>query len=96
MFEDDKEETVPNQNGKSQTPMLDNFGVNLNQMYIDGKFDKVVGRDKEVDRIIQILSRRKKNNPIIIGEPGCVSEDTLITVRLIQNTENYNHTIHEI
>ncbi len=55
---------------KSKTPVLDNFGRDLTQMAEDGKLDPVVGRQKEIERISQILSRRKKNNPILIGEPG--------------------------
>ncbi len=55
---------------KSKTPVLDNFGRDLTQMAEEGKLDPVVGRQKEIERISQILSRRKKNNPILIGEPG--------------------------
>jgi ATP-dependent Clp protease ATP-binding subunit ClpC len=55
---------------KSSTPMLDSFGIDLTQAVIDGKVDTIVGRDTEIERIAQILSRRKKNNPVLIGEPG--------------------------
>jgi len=55
----------------SSTPVLDNFSRDLNKLAEDGKLDPVIGRDREIIRIAQILSRRKKNNPIIIGEPGC-------------------------
>jgi ATP-dependent Clp protease ATP-binding subunit ClpC len=55
---------------KSRTPVLDNFGRDLTKMAEDGKLDPVVGREKEIERVSQILSRRKKNNPILIGEPG--------------------------
>ena len=55
---------------KSSTPMLDSFGIDLTQAVIDGKVDTIVGRDTEIERISQILSRRKKNNPVLIGEPG--------------------------
>ena len=55
----------------SNTPVLDNFSRDLNKLAEAGKLDPVVGRDREILRIAQILSRRKKNNPIIIGEPGC-------------------------
>ena len=55
---------------KSKTPVLDNFGRDLTLMAEEGKLDPVVGRKKEIERISQILSRRKKNNPILIGEPG--------------------------
>jgi ATP-dependent Clp protease ATP-binding subunit ClpC len=57
--------------GDSQTPALDNFSRDLIKLAEQGKLDPVVGREKEILRIAQILSRRKKNNPIIIGEPGC-------------------------
>jgi ATP-dependent Clp protease ATP-binding subunit ClpC len=56
--------------GRTKTPTLDEFGVNLTQSAMDGKLDPVVGREKEVDRVIQILGRRTKNNPVLIGEPG--------------------------
>ena len=55
---------------KSKTPVLDNFGRDLTRMAEDGKLDPIVGREKEIERVSQILSRRKKNNPILIGEPG--------------------------
>jgi ATP-dependent Clp protease ATP-binding subunit ClpC len=55
----------------SNTPVLDNFSRDLNKLAESGKLDPVIGRDREILRIAQILSRRKKNNPIIIGEPGC-------------------------
>jgi ATP-dependent Clp protease ATP-binding subunit ClpC len=55
---------------KSKTPVLDNFGRDLTKMGEDGKLDAIVGREKEIERVSQILSRRKKNNPILIGEPG--------------------------
>jgi ATP-dependent Clp protease ATP-binding subunit ClpC len=57
-------------NKKSKTPVLDNFGRDLTEMAEDGKLDQVVGREKEIERVSQILSRRKKNNPLLIGEPG--------------------------
>ncbi|MDB4088093.1 ATP-dependent Clp protease ATP-binding subunit [Flavobacteriales bacterium] len=55
---------------KSKTPVLDNFGRDLTKFAEDGKLDPVVGRQEEIERVSQILSRRKKNNPILIGEPG--------------------------
>ncbi|MFT6209912.1 MAG: ATP-dependent Clp protease ATP-binding subunit ClpC [Bacteroidia bacterium] len=55
---------------KSKTPVLDNFGRDLTTFAEEGKLDPVVGREKEIERVSQILSRRKKNNPILIGEPG--------------------------
>ncbi|MBL6670580.1 MAG: ATP-dependent Clp protease ATP-binding subunit, partial [Flavobacteriaceae bacterium] len=55
---------------KSKTPVLDNFGKDLTKSAAQGKLDPVVGREKEIERVSQILSRRKKNNPLLIGEPG--------------------------
>jgi len=55
---------------KSKTPVLDNFGRDLTQMAEDGKLDPIIGREKEIERVAQVLSRRKKNNPVLIGEPG--------------------------
>ena len=54
----------------SKTPVLDNFGTNLTQAALEGKLDPCVGREKEIKRVVEILGRRKKNNPILIGEPG--------------------------
>ncbi|MFM7730178.1 MAG: Clp protease N-terminal domain-containing protein, partial [Flavobacteriales bacterium] len=55
---------------KSKTPVLDNFGRDLTKLAEEGKLDPIVGREKEIERVSQVLSRRKKNNPILIGEPG--------------------------
>ena len=55
---------------KSKTPVLDNFGRDLTALANSGKLDPVIGREKEIERVSQILSRRKKNNPLLIGEPG--------------------------
>ncbi|MBP5642787.1 MAG: ATP-dependent Clp protease ATP-binding subunit [Bacteroidales bacterium] len=78
MDEDEDEETpiktTDNQqkkgNTKSNTPILDSFGRDLTKAAEEGRLDPIVGREKELERIAQILSRRKKNNPILIGEPG--------------------------
>ena len=59
------------QSSDSSTPVLDNFSRDLNKLAEAGKLDPVIGRDREILRIAQIISRRKKNNPIILGEPGC-------------------------
>ena len=56
--------------GKSKTPVLDNFGRDVTKLAESGNLDPIVGREKEIERVSQILSRRKKNNPILIGEPG--------------------------
>ncbi len=55
---------------KTKTPVLDNFGRDLTKLALEDKLDPVVGREKEIERVAQILSRRKKNNPVLIGEPG--------------------------
>jgi ATP-dependent Clp protease ATP-binding subunit ClpC len=55
---------------KSKTPVLDNFGRDLTKLAEDGKLDPIVGREREIERVAQVLSRRKKNNPVLIGEPG--------------------------
>jgi ATP-dependent Clp protease ATP-binding subunit ClpC len=71
MDDDDKTMSKKQSQSESSTPVLDNFSRDLNRLAEEGKLDPVIGRDKEILRIAQILSRRKKNNPIIIGEPGC-------------------------
>jgi ATP-dependent Clp protease ATP-binding subunit ClpC len=73
-FSDDDKKSFeqPRKSGatKSRTPVLDNFGRDLSQLADEGKLDPIIGRDSEIERVSQILSRRKKNNPILIGEPG--------------------------
>lgn len=73
----DSQQSAPSQQVKKQspnaaadTPILDSFGTDLTKAASEGKLDPVVGREKEIERMAQILSRRKKNNPILIGEPG--------------------------
>ncbi len=69
--DDDNDRRVrKGKDAKSATPMLDSFGKDLTKMAAEGKIDPVVGRQKELERIAQILCRRKKNNPVLIGEPG--------------------------
>ena len=63
-------QTATQQKTKSKTPVLDNFGTDLTQSAQDGKLDPCVGREREIQRVVEILGRRKKNNPILIGEPG--------------------------
>ncbi len=62
--------TTAQQKTKSKTPVLDNFGTDLTQQALEGKLDPCVGREREIQRVVEILGRRKKNNPILIGEPG--------------------------
>ena len=69
---DDDDKVVNRKKGSdSGTPVLDNFSRDLNKLAEQGKLDPVIGRENEILRIAQVLSRRKKNNPIILGEPGC-------------------------
>jgi len=68
--DDDKYKSKKNSDPKSKTPVLDTFSRDLTRQAQDGKTDPIVGRDREIERVSQILSRRKKNNPILIGEPG--------------------------
>ena len=67
---DTQQVTRTRQKPTNDTPVLDSFGTDMTQAAADGKLDPVVGREKEIERLAQILSRRKKNNPILIGEPG--------------------------
>ena len=68
--DNDRRTVRKGKDAKSATPMLDSFGKDLTKMAAEGKIDPVVGRQKELERIAQILCRRKKNNPVLIGEPG--------------------------
>jgi ATP-dependent Clp protease ATP-binding subunit ClpC len=70
-FDESEKSKNKNTEAKSKTPVLDNFSRDLIKLAEEGKLDPVVGRENEINRIAQILSRRKKNNPIILGEPGC-------------------------
>ena len=67
---DSNPQSTSKKKGKSKTPTLDEFGKNLTELAKQGKIDPVIGREKEIERVIQILSRRNKNNPCLIGEPG--------------------------
>ena len=73
-------------NAKSETPVLDNFGIDITKAAEENNLDPIVGREKEIERLAQILSRRKKNNPILIGEPG-VGKSAIaegLAIRIIQ------------
>ncbi|MEN9232874.1 MAG: ATP-dependent Clp protease ATP-binding subunit [Gloeomargarita sp. DG02_1_bins_92] len=70
MLGETAEVTAGGGSGRTKTPTLDEFGTNLTQMAAEGKLDPVVGRQTEIERVIQILGRRTKNNPVLIGEPG--------------------------
>jgi len=70
MFGERRPSDTKKTNSKSKTPVLDNFGRDLTKLAEDDKLDPIIGREKEIERVSQILSRRKKNNPVLIGEPG--------------------------
>jgi len=93
-FEDDYEEgSFSRKKGKrsqksdSDTPVLDNFGIDLTKAAAENKLDPIVGREIEIERLVQILSRRKKNNPVLIGEPG-VGKSAIVEGLAIRITEN--------
>jgi len=65
-----RSQEIPNKGGKNKTPMLDSFGRDLTALALEDILDPVIGRSEEVERVCQILTRRKKNNPILIGDPG--------------------------
>lgn len=69
-YKEEKKNVPPSKGNKSKTPVLDNFGRDLTKLAEDDKLDPIIGREKEIERVSQILSRRKKNNPVLIGEPG--------------------------
>nr|UNJ15748.1 Clp protease ATP binding subunit [Cyanidioschyzonaceae sp. 2] len=70
MLDETSEVAVGGGYSRSRTPTLEEFGVNLTELAMEGELDPVVGRQKEIERVIQILGRRTKNNPVLIGEPG--------------------------
>lgn len=70
MFGERRPSDPKKNNPKSKTPVLDNFGRDLTKLAEEDKLDPIIGREKEIERVSQILSRRKKNNPVLIGEPG--------------------------
>lgn len=87
--DDSRRQTVAQQpaHGNSDTPVIDSFGVDMTQAAAEGKLDPVVGREKEIERLAQILSRRKKNNPVLIGEPG-VGKSAIVeglALRIVQH-----------
>ena len=72
-FEDDYDDNLNDpiyKKGTSKTPVLDQYSRDLTEMAIRGELDPIIGREEEIERVSQILSRRKKNNPILIGDPG--------------------------
>jgi len=84
---------------KSSTPILDNFGRDLTDVASRGGIDPIIGRDKEIERVSQILSRRKKNNPIMIGEPGvgkCICSDTMVNIKDNRTGEVFNVMVKDV
>jgi ATP-dependent Clp protease ATP-binding subunit ClpC len=81
--DDSSSSSAPAANSKSKTPALDSFGRDLTELAREGKLDPVIGREGEIERVIQILSRRTKNNPVLLGEPGVGK--TAIVEGLAQN-----------
>jgi ATP-dependent Clp protease ATP-binding subunit ClpC len=91
--EESKYSSKKNHEKSSKTPVLDTFSRDLTKIAQEGRIDPIIGRDKEIERVSQILSRRKKNNPILIGEPGCVDSETLITIRKVSETTGHQVVI---
>jgi ATP-dependent Clp protease ATP-binding subunit ClpC len=90
---DEKYSSSKKPDSKSTTPVLDTYSRDLTKMAEEGKIDPIIGREKEIERVSQILSRRKKNNPILIGEPGCVDGDTVITIKKVSDDKSHNIVI---
>lgn len=91
----EKKETVGQKEAtgtKEETPFLDQYGIDLTKLAAEDKLDSVIGREKEIDRICQILSRRKKNNPILVGDPG-VGKTAIVeglAIRINEGNVHYN------
>ena len=83
--DDSNQPKKPTSSQSSNTPVLDTYSRDLTRMSEEGKLDPIVGRIKEIERVSQVLSRRKKNSPILIGEPGCVDGRTMIDIRKISD-----------
>ncbi|HUL44825.1 MAG TPA: ATP-dependent Clp protease ATP-binding subunit [Bacteroidota bacterium] len=87
--------TTERRTEKSKTPVLDNFGRDLTKLALEDKLDPIVGREKEIERVAQVLSRRKKNNPVLIGEPGvgktAIAEG--LALRIVQ--KKVSRVLHE-
>ena len=81
-------QTKINKDSKSKTPMLDSFSRDVSKLALQNKLDPVIGRNIEIERVSQILTRRKKNNPVLIGEPGVGKTAVIegLALRIIQKT----------
>ncbi len=82
-------------NTKSRTPVLDNFGRDVTRLAEEGKLDPIIGRETEIERVSQILSRRKKNNPILIGEPGVGKTAIVEGLALRINEKKVSRTLYD-
>ena len=80
---------------KSRTPVLDNFGRDVTRLADEGKLDPIIGRETEIERVSQILSRRKKNNPILIGEPGVGKTAIVEGLALRINEKKVSRTLYD-
>jgi len=83
---------------KASTTILDSFGTNISKLAKNGELDPVIGRADEINRVVQILGRRRKNNPVLVGEPGvgkCVTGDTEIEIRNKKTGKTEKITINE-
>lgn len=80
---------------KSRTPVLDNFGRDVTRLADEGKLDPIIGRENEIERVSQILSRRKKNNPILIGEPGVGKTAIVEGLALRINQKKVSRTLYD-
>lgn len=80
---------------KSRTPVLDNFGRDVTRLAEEGKLDPIIGRENEIERVSQILSRRKKNNPILIGEPGVGKTAIVEGLALRINQKKVSRTLYD-
>jgi len=89
--DDGKYKSNKKPDSKSKTPVVDSFGRDLTRLANEGRIEPIIGREKEIERVSQILARKKKNNPILIGEPGCVDGETIITVRKISNITSHDN-----
>ena len=81
-------QTKTDKNKKSSTPMLDSFSRDISRLALENKLDPIIGRDSEIERLSQILTRRKKNNPVLIGEPGVGKTAVIegLALRIMQKT----------
>jgi ATP-dependent Clp protease ATP-binding subunit ClpA len=76
---------------ENKESMLVQFSTEITKLAKEGLLDPVIGREKEIERIAQILSRRNKNNPVLVGEPGCVDGETIITIQKISDDTTHEN-----